>query len=114
MKGKAKIDFEQWYKPPYIENNCECGCNTDLSLDADEFYKLPQTMQQGVLLQFFRERETIIEVYFDLELGRYSYLINKRNENGWGDITVTALFSDYFTAFTHAIDKACEIYGGEG
>lgn len=107
MKGKAKIDFEQWYKPPYIENNCECGCNTDLSLDVDEFYKLPETMQQGVLLEFFRERGYVVIITYSAKHNDYYYWLFF---NGYLTIN-DSRFPDYNTAFTHAIDKACELYG---
>jgi len=100
LKGKAKIDFEQWYKTKYAH-----WALLDL-------YKLPQTMQQGVLLEFFRERG------IDVSLKKYgaygtAYEYEVSQDDFEADIT-TGHSPDYNTAFTHAIDKACEIYGGEG
>jgi len=109
LKGKAKIDFEQWL-PTYLGEWFDILRNP-FDLDV-KVVPQAQTMQQGVLLEFFRERG------IDVSLKKYgaygtAYEYEVSQDDFEADIT-TGHSPDYNTAFTHAIDKACEIYGGEG
>jgi len=111
LKGKALQDFSDWF---YDNDKIYDVCTSlidDMTGNIQMFWKLPQTMQQGVLLQFFRENGIDITIRFGLTAGYYCE-ISEDDEN---DDIVLSDFENYSTAFTHAIDKACEVYnGGEG
>lgn len=121
MEGKAKIDFEQWYDNEF--NGYEYLSHRIKRIKSRfHFWDMPNCFQQGVLLQFFRERGIEIENEFNLwdekeEYNpKYKFVVwqyldkgkYKRN-NGFTQFTDP----DYSTAFTHAIDKACEIINGK-
>lgn len=116
LTGKTKIDFEQWY-PQFYAHNLPNKNRYEEGFEKDPIWKrlaitffhckIPQE-QQGVLLQFFRERGISITIQFGLTAGYYCE-ISEDDEN---DAIVLADFMDYNTAFTHAIDKACELYNG--
>jgi len=117
LKGKALQDFEQWYNfkiEPKTEMEFYAGDSSGyMTIDLEQFWKLPQTMQQGVLLQFFRERGIEIQVIMTTFKTDFKYVIYDWHSGLGKEITVFD-FKDYSTTFTHAIDKACEVYGGEG
>lgn len=113
LTGRCKADFEAWYN-----NNPEFNfLLVWRRFTIQSFYELTPSMQQGVLLEYFRERG------YDLQIRRNYRLLNEvvYQDNFFYEILfnkeflhVSRHFPDYNTAFTHAIDKACEIYGGEG
>jgi len=115
LKGKALKDFEQWYDKKLYQS---FGI---ISLPA--FYGCPETMQQGVLLEFFRERGYEIEIRRFFEVDYNQNITDYYNSYTFQILhtlkTKTVLqydydgcdIPDYPTAFTHAIDKACELYG---
>lgn len=106
LKGKAKIDFEQWYE----SNHKYCFALNGFIFTIRGFRQLPQTMQQGVLLEFFREKNLRIGI-FESRFGDNDWRF-AINDNAQGADASTTW--DYSTAFTHAIDKACELYNGKG
>lgn len=111
LTGKTKIDFEQWYKQKYflsVEGNCDsCGCGIGLPFEYD---RLPQTMQQGVLLEYFREKEIWIQITCKYEWKVFIPEIITI-EDDFYNVNCLQMSIDYSTALTHAIQKACEIYG---
>jgi len=117
LKGKAKKDFEEWYVSKHytafmfmVEINEENNAHADLI--RLEFSDMPLVFQQGVLLEFFREQGIVItldRMKYEKENGvKFYYEIYDESTN----IKHSPYISlDYNTAFTHAIDKACELYG---
>ena len=121
MKGKAKIDFEQWYNEGYgkeyrFHSLTEEPLYGELRWQRIDFFKLHPAMQQGVLLEYFRERG------YDLQIRRNYRLLNEvvYQDSFFYEVLFnkeflceSRPFPDYSTAFTHAIDKACDVYGGD-
>ncbi len=110
LKGKAKIDFEQWYDNEF--NGYEYLSHRIKRIKSRfHFWDMPNCFQQGALLEFFRKRgyKIAINIFFTPFTG-YNYTIHGSHES----FINMGRYTDYNTAFTHAIDKACEIYGGEG
>ncbi len=106
LKGKALQDFEIFTCEKY-------GFSEE---ESEDFLKQPLEMQQGVLRAFWESKGIWIVVKPQFEVGlplscEFYYKIYNRNKP---HSIESGLFPDYNTAFTHAIDKACEVYGGEG
>lgn len=116
LTGKCKIDFEAWYiknyndaRPPFLNH----------------FYNYPFPFQQGVYLQFFREKGVFPEVKINIDNGFYVCEIYKKIEYDNGDVSYFygdnryylvvpfTEFPDYNTALTNAITQANEIYNKE-
>jgi len=77
------------------------------------FDTMPFQFQQGVYLEFFRERGIEIVIKDCYKLGGSKYYETKITVNEMGIQTgqIIGGNNDYNTAFTHAIQKACELYG---
>ena len=102
MKGKAKEDFEKWYnnKPIFeIES-------------LHYFYKYSDSLQWGVIVNFFDSVGLNIEILVSpiahtQSSRRFDYTIFKNNEEiDWS----TFDFETRQEARTKAIEKATEIY----
>lgn len=102
LTGKTKADFEEWFtKKDYIAYG---------RITIGVFWMCPETMQQGVLREYFETKGIEIVVRFGLKAGYYCEIfVDEEEQINLYD------FPDYSTAFTTAIQKACGIInGGEG
>jgi len=126
LKGKAKIDFEAWFEfrvEPKTEMEFYSGDSSGfMTLHLERFYKLPFAMQQGVYLEFFREARSIdISFIFarTTHIRGYKFYISKHTDKHDKYLhspiadTRENIIPDYNTAFTHAIEKACDLWRGE-
>jgi len=114
LKGKALIDFEEWFeKKKFIATGYYQGIGADLEIQfsAEYFFNFDHGMQQGVLREFFESKGYGLNINPFWENNyvvgyEYSLIIAREYLE-----TCDEIFKDYNTAFTHAIDKACELYG---
>lgn len=110
MKGKAKIDFEQWYDNEF--NGYEYLSHRIKRMKSRfHFWDMPNCFQEGVLREFFESKGIYVENMFNVIDSEIHHLLKV-----WKNkiCIIVIQNKDYSTAFTTAIDKACEIYGGEG
>lgn len=110
LKGKALKDFEEWYEIWFIENHKFITIEDRVNW----FWKQPKQEQQGVLREFFESKgyELNINPFWENNyvVGyEYSLIIAREYLE-----TCDEIFKDYSTAFTTAIQKACEIINGKG
>jgi len=104
LKGQLKEDFEEWY----CENIARKNRNITFA-----FYKLPPSMQWGVIVDFTDSKEIWIKIdYYDInEKQIFEYVIN--GEGQFGKFTCLYKDSGYKTrpeAREKAIEKLNEIY----
>ena len=98
LTGKCKEDFEKWYIKDLVEKE----------LALEEFYNSSDSMQYGVLVDFFDSvgMEICIDMW-ESDDGTQAYTVNIR----WEEV------SDYNDtrqeARTKAIEKANEIYNAK-
>ena len=98
MEGKAKIDFEKWYKVAYIEDSSALW----KPVHNKSFFHLPDNMQWGVIQDFFDS----VGIYIN-DLNQDSFLIQHGFEFTSVQFEVDTTRQEARTA---AIKKACEIY----
>lgn len=106
LTGRCRKDFDGWYEIWFIEKHKFITIEGRVNW----FWKQPEQEQQGVLLEFFRERGHIIIISYSAKHNDYYYWLFR---NGYLIIN-DSRFPDYTTAFTTAIQKACEIINGKG
>lgn len=108
MKGKAKIDFEKWYDNEF--NGYEYLSHRIKRMKSRfHFWDMPNCFQQGVLREFFESKGIIMCSYKPRNESEYAFTLYDINS----DWSAFVKAPDYSTAFTHAIDKACEIINGK-
>jgi hypothetical protein len=100
LTGKCKEDFEKWYIKDLVEKE----------LALEEFYNSSDSMQYGVLVDFFDSVGVNIEVWIEYQVGGvlidfYAVLVNDENISGG--------FETRQEARTKAIEKANEIYNAK-
>lgn len=110
LTGKCKTDFEQWLIK-FVKSN-PIGlfwdwANADYKEWEHLFGYLPIQMRSGLYLEFFRERGMSVNVWQDVQSERFNYTVFTEQDY-YGNHS-----PDYSTSFTHAIDKACELYNGK-
>lgn len=127
LTGKCLTDFEEWFDAKKYELFAYYGgTGSDLFVDlyADKFKYIPETMQQGVLLAFFRDKGIDIEItkwedqqreMDNIRTNKYYWIIYVDNEFKSLDCECKTyeMQHNYTTAFNEAINKAVEIYNGK-
>ena len=102
MEGKAKIDFEKWYKVAYIEDSSALW----KPVHNKSFFHLPDNMQWGVIQDWFDSVGDYVCVEGDGDDFMFSvYHTESKNYLG-----VRYDIPSRQEARTAAIEKACEIY----
>jgi hypothetical protein len=109
MTGKAKTDFEIYFRKKYPLNSFRLGT---WILGIADFYNLPPAMQYGVYLEFFAENKIYILVYHMKLMGegRFSWIIE--GSDGC-NLVKEKSFDGYLTqeeTYNISIQKAIEIY----
>ena len=98
MKGKAKEDFEKWFN--------HLPMSLDLCYSKVEFKHLTDSMQWGVIVDFFDSVGITIQIaFFDSDFNIFDVFIN--------DILTSKEHKSRQEARTKAIEKANEIYNNE-
>lgn len=116
LKGKAKELFEKWYKLKNINFRCQSNAEGDIELyniQIELFYDMPDSMQYGVLVDFFDSVGIYVSNNHNIDLycskldGAY-YKIDYNNNEGMPTIVMNK-FKTRPEARTKAIEKAVEI-----
>lgn len=110
MTGKAKTDFEIYFRKKYPLNSFRLGT---WILGIADFYNLPAAMQWGVLVDFFDSVGIIVkcEVGYNIKTDSrdgWDYNIELKDNSGYVGWEETIQL-----ARTATIEKAIEIYNQE-
>ena len=110
LTGKCKIEFDKWLKTIYGKPfTTLSGIETDTILMPFQLNKLPDSMQYGVLVDFFDSLDVFIyDLCYETQEG--NYLFQYEIIGFWGNISVFHNYDTRHEARTEAILKANEIF----